>query len=573
MASVIALVNGNLAKQYSMLYEGNITIARMVQPDELKRETYQHWSQGRGTDVWNMTCASVAGDLPTIQQLLAHDPRLVHCSFEYFKPLHFAVRENQQAAVSYLLAQGADPFNTGGDVLAMARERGYHELASLFESIYRDRYHIAPEGDTIAAAIKAFDTTRVYALLKEQPALLHAADQQGNQPIHWAVLTRQLDLVDYLLTQGADVNAMRPDGARPLDLTRGDYNYRSWYRDLPATGLRTHEVLIGYLIARGADYDISVAAKVGHYERVRALLDRDPGLANRPPAHVGYYSGLPLRCAAAAGHIETVKLLLERGANPNEPEPEIAPWGGALHAAIGGRHFDIVKLLLENGADANAEVESSGNCLSMAKHVNAPQEIIDLIASYARKTRPSDGAAKHDDIEALAAQLQANPQLPVDHLINGFIGKEKRQHIELILRYQPDALHRQLWDPTAWWDTSTLRSAEYTQWLFERGLNPHRRNWLGITLLHRCAAKGDIDIAAICIGYGCDLNAQETGRSATPLGWAAREGKTAMVTWLLQQGADPNLPANEPWARPLAWATRKGHQDIITLLQQHNAHQ
>ena len=66
-----------------------------------------------------------------------------------------------------------------------------------------------------------------------------------------------------------------------------------------------------------------------------------------------------------------MKLLLARGANPNEPEPGIAPHGGALHAAIGGKHHDVVKLLLEHGANPNAAVESSGNCLSMAKYVRA----------------------------------------------------------------------------------------------------------------------------------------------------------------------------------------------------------
>ncbi len=509
----------------------------MLQPDALKSEDYQHWSQGRGIDVWNMICASIAGDLPAIEQLVARDARLVNCSYEYFTPLHFAVREHQRAVIDYLLAQGADIVTTGGDsLLTMTRERGYDDLTTIFETIYRDRYHIVPEGDLIAAAIKAFDVPRVKALLQQQPALLHAADKEGNQPIHWAVLTRQLSLIDHLLTQGADINAMRPDGARPLDLTNGDYAYRSWYRDLPATGLRKHEVLIGYLIGRGADYDISVAAKVGDYDRVRSLLDQDAGLANRLPAYVGYYSGLPLRCAAAAGHIETVKLLLERGANPNEPEGNIAPWGGALHAAIGAKHYDIVKLLLEHGADANSEVESSGSCLFMAQYVGAPQEMVDLIASYARKGRPDkepdkDTIKKPDEITE--AQLH------------------------------------QLMDPTAWWDGATMSSVEFARQLFEKGLNPQRRNWLGITLLHRCAAKGDIDIARVCVEFGCNINALETEWSSTPLGWAVRAGQQAMVQWLLQQGADPTLPTDGSWAHPIAWARRRGYPEIEAILKAH----
>ena len=53
-----------------------------------------------------------------------------------------------------------------------------------------------------------------------------------NRPIHWAVMTRQLDLIDELLARGANINAARQDGARPIQLTNGDYHYRGW-RDVP----------------------------------------------------------------------------------------------------------------------------------------------------------------------------------------------------------------------------------------------------------------------------------------------------------------------------------------------------
>src|SRR5207237_2787724 len=160
------------------------------------------------------------------------------------------------------------------------------------------------------------------------------------------------------------INGVLPDGIRRIHRTNGDYHYRGW-RDLPETAMQRHEVLIGYLLARGAGYDISIATKIGDLDRVRALLDENPALVHHVPTY-SYYNGLPLRNAAAAGHFEVVKLLLERGANPNAPEPGIAPMGGALHNAIGGKYLEIVKLLLEHGANPNSEVESSGNCMSMA---------------------------------------------------------------------------------------------------------------------------------------------------------------------------------------------------------------
>jgi ankyrin repeat protein len=312
--------------------------------------------------------------------------------------------------------------------------------------------------------------------------------------------------------------------------------------------------LIGYLLARGADYDVSTATKIGDLDRVRELLNQTPELVHRLPTY-SYYTGLPLRNAAAGGHLAVVELLLARGANPNEPEPGIAPRGGALHSAISGKHFEIVKLLLEHGADPNAEVESSGNCLFMAKFAGASREMQDLIASYGGTV-----GADLADLETLAAMLRANPKLHVGENL------DKPEMMKLILRYQPDILDR-LPDPTAWWSHATPKSPEFARWLVEHGLDPNRKNWLGITMLHRCAAKGDRDMAAVFLESGGDIDAVETEWSSTPLGWAAREGKAEMVEWLLGAGARTDVPDDEPWARPIEWAKRRGHSGIVALLE------
>jgi uncharacterized protein len=52
---------------------------------------------------------------------------------------------------------------------------------------------------------------------------------------------------------------------------------------------------------------------------------------------------------------------------------------------------------------------------------------------------------------------------------------------------------------------------------------------------------------------------------STPLGLAARFGKTQVVDFLLERGADPHQ-SGAPWATPLAWARRKGHPDVVERL-------
>jgi len=530
-------------------------LARMVQPESLRSDEYQVWSRGRGVDVWAMLCAAIAGDLDIIKSLVARDPNLVECEYEYFKPLRFAVRENHRPVVEFLLQHGADPTDQAGSSLPeLARYRGNTELAEMFDSILKERHHITPEAAAVVTAIKNRDVRQLRSLLEARPELVHAADGNANQPIHWAVMTRQFQVIDYLLEKGADINAVLPNGTRPIHLTNGDYHYRGW-RDLPSTAMQKHEVLIGYLLARGAYYDIATATKLGDLERVRELLDENPALVNQVTTH-SYYTGLPLVNAARGGHLELVKFLLHRGANPNQPEPGFAPYGGALLAAVNGKHLEVAKVLLEHGANPNQEGESSGNCMSMTGAVGAPKEMQELLASYGGVL-----GADMADVQTLAAMLHANPKLRVNEDFGN------RNRMRLILRFQPEILRR-VPDPTPWWSLATPKDAEFARWLMESGLDPNRPNWLGITLLHRCAAKGEIEIAQVCLDFGADIDAVETDSSSTPLACAARAGKKEMVEWLLSKGADPNIPEDEAWARPIEWARRNGRKEITELLQQ-----
>ncbi|MBX3733518.1 MAG: hypothetical protein KF791_13090 [Verrucomicrobiae bacterium] len=45
-------------------------------------------------------------------------------------------------------------------------------------------------------------------------------------------MTRQIDFIGEWLKRGADINARRSDGGRPIHLTNGDSHFRGW-RDVP----------------------------------------------------------------------------------------------------------------------------------------------------------------------------------------------------------------------------------------------------------------------------------------------------------------------------------------------------
>ncbi len=504
----------------------------MHQPDELKTNDYLPWSRGRGEDVWQVLLTSCTGDIKTLQTPVDQEPSLVDCEFEYYRPLHFAVRENQLEVVKFLLDRGADPMCGGLGyqpawrphnprnhqwVVTMARERGYQEVTELLEQALRERFQIRPEGEVIAEAVRNRDSAKVLQLLDEHADWREAADGFGSRPLHWAALTRQNELIEELLSRGADINAARPDGARPIDLARGDYHYRA-YRDLPKDAPQSPDATVDLLLARGADYDISLAARRGDIDRVRRLLDENPDLVNAIPSSSGYYNGVPLRNAAEGGYLEIVNLLLERGADPNLPEM-VAPQGGALYEAIARKHWEIVRLLLVHGADANAIVESSGSCFWRAKRDAAPPEIIRLLASHGGALSP-ELAMYNGDVETLATLLSVNSKLT----IAPYLDVNNDALLALALHHQSDVLKQKFFTGAA--------TIEKARELAAKGLDPTRPNWLEITPLHRFAMDGNIEMAQFCLEMGADIHTVDDEYGETPLGWAKRGGQTEMVQWL-----------------------------------------
>ena len=128
-------------------------------------------------------------------------------------------------------------------------------------------------------------------------------EPDGTTPLHWAVQQDRLDIVQALISAGANVNAKNRYGSTPLVLAATNGN------------ASVTEVLL----KAGADVRVSVpetgsvliaAARTGNPEVIKLLLaaGADVNFAER-------YSGqTALMWAAAEGHSEAVKALLAGGA-------------------------------------------------------------------------------------------------------------------------------------------------------------------------------------------------------------------------------------------------------------------
>jgi len=124
------------------------------------------------------------------------------------------------------------------------------------------------------------------------------------------------------------------------------------------------------------DLDIFEATSTGDNNTVEQLLADDPELLNTFSIDGFTLLGL----ASYFGHFQLVKLLLEKGADPNTPSNnqfKVAP----IHSACSISNYEIAELLLINGANANAKQLHDYTPLHAAAH-NGKTELARLLINY-----------------------------------------------------------------------------------------------------------------------------------------------------------------------------------------------
>jgi uncharacterized protein len=129
-----------------------------------------------------------------------------------------AARNNDPQAMTELLDRGLDPNSTNreGDTLLMvAAMRGYSDLVQILLAHKaavdrRNRY-----GDTALLMASLEGHLEVAKLLVEHGAKVN---RKGWTPLGYAAFGGDAAVVRYLLSKGADVNALQPNGDTPLML-------------------------------------------------------------------------------------------------------------------------------------------------------------------------------------------------------------------------------------------------------------------------------------------------------------------------------------------------------------------
>jgi ankyrin repeat protein len=519
----------------------------MIRPVDLKDD-----------ELWSMFLATIAGDAAQVRELAARRPALALAEYNYTPPIHFAVREGHLDLTRFFLDHGADPtyrtypFQDG--LLTMARDRERTAVGDFLEHLLATRFPVREGIEPLLEAAKAGDLDTIRGILARDSSLIRGSNETGDTVLHQAAMGGQLRALNLLLDAGADPDAVRADGRRPIHCALDFRRY---------SALRAG-AMAGTLLARGARYNIYLAAALGDMFTVREELARDRDLANFEETSHQY----PISAATNREDIQMVRLLLDHGANPSLPEHG-APLGEALWTAVYRGYTEIAKLLLEHGANPNTAPESSGPAVMHAKPGSELHTLLLQYGAVEKKGPLNDLMARIDknDLPEVERTLREHPEIVNDNaaywgdgILAGPCNSANREIVEMLFR-----VGARVPDVSKWGPYYYFKHTEIAALLLERGMNPNHSNWYGFTLLHHMAATGDLAKATLLLDHGADIDRVDEEYCSTPLGCAARWGRLQMTKFLLERGADREA-AGAPWASPLAWARKKGHPEIEALL-------
>lgn len=228
----------------------------------------------------------VSGDSETLRSLLRADPELVR---------RRSSRPHRATLLHYIAANGVED----------ERQRTPRNILEIAKTLL----DAGAEVDAVADMYDAEATTMDMLVSSEPPAAA------GVQPA----------LAELLLDYGSDINRRAKHGQTPV-VTALAFGYRG-----------TAEVLA----RRGASLSFEALAGLGRLDEVRTAVP----VADSAARHAA------LALAAQHGQTPIVQIFLDAGEDPNRYNPPgYHGHSTPLHQAVAGGHIDVVKLLVERGA-------------------------------------------------------------------------------------------------------------------------------------------------------------------------------------------------------------------------------
>jgi len=454
-----------------------------------------------------------------------------------------AIRYHDITMVTALIKAGADvnkPNRYGLSPLAVAAQDGASELIDLLLTHGADANVADAAGEPVLLAASREGTLASVKLLLDHGAKLEAKDAAfGQTALMVAVRGNHLDLVDFLIKRGADVNVRTRVGTPPKQHMPneggGSHGEGIIRAGTPPQGSRAAQP--------GGWTALLYAARDGRIECAKLLLDAGAKIEQGDANDM-----TPLIMALLNNQTATAQLLLDRGAAVNAHDY----WGRApLFAAIDNRDrvvdapnqkdngadragaLRLAKVLLDKGADPNARVNEYPPDRKFIESLG-PLGWADITGQTAFLH-----AALSDDVDAMKLLLQykADPNITTHTGTTALAAAAGMNWVS-----------NQTW-------TEPGRQLDAVKFLVELGQDVNAVNDMGMGPLHAAANRGSNDVIEYLVSKGARLDVKDkVGR--TPLVWAggvflatnAPEPKPSTQTLIrtlmanAPQPADPSSP-------------------------------
>lgn len=205
---------------------------------------------------------------------------------------------------------------------------------------------VTSPADAFLNAARQGDIAQLEAMLASDAGLLNQRNELGQGAVMLAKYHRQQAAVDWLLRQNPELTLHEECAVGRLDAVKR------------MIGARGSKVIDSH--SQDGFTPLSLACFFGHQEVAAYLVNQgaNVNLAATNPMRVA-----PIHAAVAARSFWIVQMLVKAGADVNQPQQQ--GWC-PLHAAAQHGDAETVKLLLENGADRTARADNSQTASDLA---------------------------------------------------------------------------------------------------------------------------------------------------------------------------------------------------------------
>lgn len=293
------------------------------------------------------------------------------------------------------------------------------------------------------------------------------------------------------------------------------------------------------------------AVEDGDRDRLAELLDRHPELVELRGTNGNDLLGM-------AGDLESTRLLLERGADPNRGND----YGWTkLHQAGYANDRELAQLLLDAGARTDVSARGDGGTPLVQALFWGHREVVDLLGLEPRNLRVAAGLGRLDLIRELAGTPAAGDHREYYRPHGGFPA------------WQPSDDPQEVLDEALVWAAKSGR-VEAIRLLVESGGRVDADPYRGTPLIW-AAVNGRVDAVRALVELGADPNQRGTfggpshGEGVTALHPAAQAGQREAVEALLELGADPTIRDTLHDGDPAGWAQFGCAEDVAALLRPH----